>query len=147
MLKRFISEDPIRLEGGLNVYAYVEGDPLSFSDPFGYARSGVKTGKWFGFDNKTFQNWFHRCIKDEGDPDVSSKEEMQEYYNDWLLFGKPDIKKNGDNYGGPPPSAPVTNSGGKWTKNQNPFATKNISLCSVAKIVSHQLDTCLLVVF
>lgn len=91
----------------------MEGDHLSFSDPFGYARSGGKTGKWFGFDNKTFQNWFHRCIKDEGDPDVSSKEEMQEYYNDWLLFGKPDIKKNGDNCGGPPPSAPVTNSGGK----------------------------------
>ena len=32
---RFISEDPIGLEGGINLYTYVESNPLTFSDPFG----------------------------------------------------------------------------------------------------------------
>jgi hypothetical protein len=41
VLKRFISEDPIRLEGGLNVYQYVEGDPVSFSDPSGLQAQAV----------------------------------------------------------------------------------------------------------
>jgi RHS repeat-associated protein len=39
VLKRFISEDPIGLAGGLNFYAYVDGDPTGFSDPFGHKGS------------------------------------------------------------------------------------------------------------
>jgi RHS repeat-associated protein len=35
VLKRFISEDPITLAGGLNIYAYVGGGPTGFTDPYG----------------------------------------------------------------------------------------------------------------
>jgi RHS repeat-associated protein len=33
--KRFIAEDPIGQAGGLNLYSYVEGDPMTFIDPDG----------------------------------------------------------------------------------------------------------------
>ena len=36
VLKRFISEDPLGLQGGLNTYEYVDGDPQTFVDPNGY---------------------------------------------------------------------------------------------------------------
>jgi RHS repeat-associated protein len=32
---RFIQEDPIGLEGGVNAYGFAGGDPISYSDPFG----------------------------------------------------------------------------------------------------------------
>jgi RHS repeat-associated protein len=34
-LSRFVSEDPIGLEGGVNLFAYVSGDPVSRVDPLG----------------------------------------------------------------------------------------------------------------
>jgi RHS repeat-associated protein len=34
-IRRFISEDPIGLEGGINVYAFASGDPVNRSDPSG----------------------------------------------------------------------------------------------------------------
>lgn len=37
LLKRFVSEDPIELSGGLNRYSYVKGNPVSNFDPIGLA--------------------------------------------------------------------------------------------------------------
>jgi RHS repeat-associated protein len=38
---RFTQEDPIGLAGGLNVYGFGEGDPVSFSDPYGLIVCGT----------------------------------------------------------------------------------------------------------
>jgi RHS repeat-associated protein len=39
--KRFISEDPIALEGGINLYAYVGNNPINKIDPFGESGTQV----------------------------------------------------------------------------------------------------------
>ena len=44
ILKRFISEDPIGLEGGLNLFSYVNGSPVSLADPTGLKPGGAGGG-------------------------------------------------------------------------------------------------------
>ncbi len=45
---RFVSEDPIGLRGGINVYAYVGGNPVRFRDPSGNGPLGRALGGYLG---------------------------------------------------------------------------------------------------
>ncbi len=40
----WLSRDPIEEDGGLNLYAYVEGKPVSYTDPSGLASVGAAIG-------------------------------------------------------------------------------------------------------
>ena len=42
-LNRFLATDPAGLSGGLNLYAYCEGDPLAYVDPLGLCGVGIMT--------------------------------------------------------------------------------------------------------
>ncbi len=43
VIGRFLSEDPARMDGGTNLYAYVRNSPINFSDPLGlfHVKRGV----------------------------------------------------------------------------------------------------------
>jgi uncharacterized protein RhaS with RHS repeats len=53
---RFISEDPIGFEGGLNLYAYVGGNPIMFVDPNGFSaeRIGISQAQIAQFQQDAF---------------------------------------------------------------------------------------------
>jgi RHS repeat-associated protein len=97
---RYINQDPIGLDGGANIYGYVGGNPLSYTDPLGDVRQGGQTGQWWEYTDRNFQRWFHLCIKQPGDPDAT-RADLADAYEQWIEYGKPD-GKNG--CGGPPPA-------------------------------------------
>jgi RHS repeat-associated protein len=47
---RFTQEDPIGLAGGLNAYGFANGDPVSYSDPYGLCPGIPGTDQWNLFD-------------------------------------------------------------------------------------------------
>jgi uncharacterized protein RhaS with RHS repeats len=41
-LMRFLTTDPIGVSGGMNIYAYVGGDPVNYVDPYGLCPDGER---------------------------------------------------------------------------------------------------------
>lgn len=81
---RFLTRDPIGYGGGINLYAYVANNPENSVDPDGLS----KKDKWYGYNNRDFQWWFHNCWKRKGDADAT-KEEMDVAYQVWVSRGSP----------------------------------------------------------
>ncbi len=69
--------------------ATVLGLEFGRTDPFlGYHGELSQRDSWYGYNNRNFQRWFHRCWKQPGDPDASKKE-IEDAYSEWLSRGAP----------------------------------------------------------
>ena len=58
-------------------------------------RGGSKSDrdKWYGYNEKEFQRWWHREGKAEsGGNDIDNAEEAKNAYDDWVSRGKPKVK-------------------------------------------------------
>jgi RHS repeat-associated protein len=55
-LNRFLSADPLGISGGLNLYAYAEGNPLAYIDPLGLCADGNFVSSSGKFVADTFLN-------------------------------------------------------------------------------------------
>jgi hypothetical protein len=47
VLRRFLSTDPLGIDGGLNLYAYANGNPLAYIDPLGLCASELSQPGFF----------------------------------------------------------------------------------------------------
>ncbi len=55
-MNRFLSADPLGIAGGLNLYAYGEGNPLAYIDPLGLCADGNFVSSSGKFEADTFLN-------------------------------------------------------------------------------------------
>ena len=62
-LNRFLSANPLGLSGGLNLYAYGEGNPLMYIDPLGLSSKNVSMSGGFG----QYMSDFGQMLLDYGD--------------------------------------------------------------------------------
>ena len=105
---RYLASDPIGIEGGLNTYAYVDGDPISRYDP----------------DGKRYVRWCGRCKI------IYDSDQWKGAHTHWECPGQPQgcIKKNGELCdGSAPPPSNVRDCLQRW--NRIPSPKQNTMTC------------------
>jgi RHS repeat-associated protein len=90
---RWTAKDPLHFVASPNLYGYVGGDPINYTDPTGW----TPQDKWYGHNEKDFQNWVHRGEKDPGGPNFT-KDQLDQLKKDWENLGRP----GGDKTNKPP---------------------------------------------
>jgi len=81
---RWLSKDPFHFIGSVNSYVYAFNDPINYFDPTGW----TGRDRWYGFNERDFQNWVHRQMKDDGQADFT-KDELEQLHDDWIAQGRP----------------------------------------------------------
>ena len=81
---QFTQPDPIGLAGGLNSYGFAEGDPVSYSDPYGLCAFGIGPDAAYGRCGNVQADCRPRCPEPASGPSVAPPPGRSGQPNGWV---------------------------------------------------------------